>query len=115
MASFLTFVVLVNIFPKVAYAASLIPGLDKLVELITFDKGFTNAVDKGLTKEMNYIEEKDGVKLIVNGLAGDYKRLWISYDLIGSDNYIVEAKFINKSYFHIHFQIKLPLLSLQNF
>lgn len=97
VASFLTFVLLVNIFPKVAYAASLIPGLDKLVELITFDKGFTNAVDKGLTKEMSYIEEKDGVKLIVNGLAGDYKRLWISYDLIGSDNYIVEAKFINKN------------------
>lgn len=96
-ASFLTFVLLVNIFPRVAYAASLIPGLDKLVELITFDKGFTNAVDEGLTKEMNYIEEKDGVKLIVNGLAGDYKRLWISYDLIGSDNYIVEAKVINKN------------------
>lgn len=96
-SSFLAFVLLVNMFPKVAYAASFIPGLDKLVELVTFDKGFTNAVDKGLTKEMNYIKEQDGVKLIVNGLAGDYKRLWISYDLIGPDNYIVEAKFINKN------------------
>lgn len=90
-ASFLAFVLLVNMFPKVAYAASLIPGVDKLVEFVTFDKGFTNAVDKGLTKELNYIQEKDGVKLIVNGLAGDYKRLWIGYELIGNDNYEIQV------------------------
>lgn len=95
VASFLTFVLLVNIFPKVAYAASLIPGIDKLVEFVTFDKGFNNAIDEGLTKNLNYVKEKDGVKLIVNGLAGDYKRLWVDYELIGNDKYDVYIRVID--------------------
>ena len=96
-ASFLAFVLLVNMFPKVAYAASFIPGLNKLIELVTFDKGFTNAVDNGLAKELNFVEEKDGVKLIVNGLAGDYKRLWIDYELIGNDDYDVDIRVVSST------------------
>lgn len=91
-ASFLAFVLLVNMFPKVAYAASLIPGLGKLVELVTFDKGFTNAIDSGLSKELNYVEEKEGVKLIINGLVGDYKALWVDYELIGNDLYDMDVR-----------------------
>lgn len=82
-STFLVFVLLVNMFPTVAYAMSKVPGLDKLVELVTFDKGFDNAVEDGLVKEVNFEEEKNGVKLKVNTIAGDWKRLWIGYEIAG--------------------------------
>lgn len=49
---------LVNMFPTVAYAMSNIPGINKLVEFVKFDKGFDNAVEEGLVKEINFKEEK---------------------------------------------------------
>ena len=82
-STFLVFVLIVNIFPTVAYAMSKVPGLDKLVELVTFDKGFDNAIEEGLVKEINFEEEQNGVKLKVNTVAGDWKRLWIGYELSG--------------------------------
>ena len=80
-SSFLVFVLLVNMFPTVAYAMSKIPGISKLVEIVKFDKGFDNAVEKGLVKEINFEEEKNGVKLKVNTVAGDWKSLWIDYEI----------------------------------
>ena len=77
VSTFLVFVLLVNIFPTVAYAMSKVPGLDKLVELVTFDKGFDNAIEEGLVKEINFEEEQNGVKLKLNTIAGDWKRLWV--------------------------------------
>ena len=82
-STFLVFVLIVNIFPTVAYAMSKVPGFDKLVELVTFDKGFDNAIEEGLVKEINFEEEQNGVKLKVNTVAGDWKRLWIGYELSG--------------------------------
>ena len=91
-AIIIAFVVTVNVFPTVAYALSNIPGIDKLVELVTFDKGFDNAINEGLTKEMDYVEVQEGIRLAVNGIAGDWKRLWIGYDLTGQGKYSVSAE-----------------------
>lgn len=78
---FIAFTLAVNLFPKVAYAASLIPGLDKLVKLVTWDKGFDNAVDEGLIQEINFEQKQNEITLKVNSLAGDWKKLWVNYSI----------------------------------
>lgn len=86
-AIFLAFVLAVNLFPSVAYAVGLIPGLDRLVELVNFDKGLNNAIDEGLAKEVKFEEEQNGITLKVDGLAGDWKKLWVNYSIDdGTDN-----------------------------
>ncbi|WP_195989263.1 DUF4179 domain-containing protein [Clostridium sp. D53t1_180928_C8] len=95
-STFLVFILLVNMFPTVAYAMSKIPGIDKLVELVKFDKGFDNAIEDGLAKEVNFEEEKNGVKLKVNTVAGDWKSLWIDYE-ISSDTEVEVTVSVNKS------------------
>lgn len=97
VSTFLVFVLLVNIFPTVAYAMSKFPGLDKLVELVTFDKGFDNAIEEGLVKEINFEEEQNGVKLKVNTIAGDWKRLWIGYEINIEDDYGVDIRIVDKN------------------
>ena len=95
-STFLVFVLIVNMFPTVAYAMSKIPGLDKLIELVTLDKGFDNAVEEGLVKEINFEEEQNGVKLKVNTAAGDWKSLWIDYEVVCDSEYGVSIG-VNKS------------------
>ncbi len=95
-STFLVFVLLVNMFPTVAYAMSNIPGINKLVEFVKFDKGFDNAVEEGLVKEINFKEEKNGVKFKVNTIAGDWKSLWIDYE-ISSDTELGVIVSVNES------------------
>lgn len=94
-ATFLFFVVLVNISPQAAHAFSSVPGLDKLVKLVTFDKGFDNSVEDGLIQDINFEENKDGVKLNVTTAVGDWKRLWIGYNLDGIEGYEVNPQIID--------------------
>lgn len=96
-STFLVFVLLVNMFPTVAYAMSKVPGLDKLVELVTFDKGFDNAVEEGLVKEINFEEEQNGIKLKVNTIAGDWKRLWIGYEMNIEEDWGVNIRILDKN------------------
>lgn len=96
LSTFLVFVLVVNMFPTVAYAMSKVPGLNKLVELVNFDKGFDNAVEEGLIKEVNFEEEQNGVKLKVNTIAGDWKRLWIGYEISGEIDFGFDVSVITE-------------------
>lgn len=84
-ALFTIFITTVNIFPEVAKALSSVPGLEKLIHFITFDKGLENAVNKGEYQEINYTEEQNGVKLTITSIAGDSRHLWVGYKLEGEE------------------------------
>lgn len=103
---FIVFTLAVNLFPKVAYAASLIPGVNKLVELVTWDKGFDNAIDEGLTQEINFEEEKEGITLKVESLAGDWKKLWINYSIEDGSENINDSNGMPK--YNVEINVKLP-------
>ena len=92
-ALFIIFVASVNISATAAEAFSSIPGFKKLVELVRFnggDDGFENAVESGLVQSINYSEEKNGIKFKLNSLSGDYKRLWVNYEIEDIDKYDVD-------------------------
>lgn len=84
-ALFTILITTVNVFPQVAKALSSVPGLEKLIHFITFDKGLENAVNKGEYQEINYTEEQNGVKLTITSIAGDSRHLWVGYKLEGEE------------------------------
>lgn len=104
VAAMLVFVVSVNVFPGVALALVKIPGLDKLIKIVSFDKGFNNVIKNGNIQEVGTTIEDKGVKFTVTEVAGDDLILWIGYeieseDLIVGKDVILEKiiKFKNKA------------------
>lgn len=89
IASFLIFFILLNIFPKLSASAQNIPIMGRLAYFLTIDKGFSNAVEDGLIQNIGYENEINGIKLKVNTLVGDYKSMWIEYEV--EDEYYVEV------------------------
>lgn len=89
VASFLLFFILLNIFPKLSASAQNIPIMGRLAYFLTIDKGFSNAVEDGLIQNIGYENEINGIKLKVNTLVGDYKSMWIEYEV--EDEYYVEV------------------------
>ena len=51
---------------------------------------FINAVEFGLVQSINYSEQKNGIKFKLNSLSGDYKRLWVNYEIEDIDKYDVD-------------------------
>ncbi|MBZ9685520.1 DUF4179 domain-containing protein [Clostridium estertheticum] len=98
VAAMLVFVVSVNIFPDLALALVKIPVLNKLIEVVTFDKGFKNVVDNGNIQEVNTTIEDKGVKFTVTTIAGDDLKLWIGYELQGENSTLGKVvKFKNEA------------------
>lgn len=95
VATFLVFLITINLFPKVSTFAQRLPIIGKLAEVLTFDKGLSNAVDKGLVKDINYEEEINGINLKVNNIVGDSKALWIEYELQNHEKYNIEMRLMD--------------------
>lgn len=87
VATFLAFLITINLFPKVSILAQGLPIIGKLAEVLTFDNGLSNAVNKGLVKNINYEEEINGIKFKVNNIVGDSETLWIDYELSNHKKY----------------------------
>lgn len=80
-ASLLILVLSINISPVFASYVSRIPGFERLVEMIQFDKGLQEAVDYGFAQKINKSVESEGVTFTVNDIILDQKNLIITYDL----------------------------------
>ncbi|MDV4152521.1 DUF4179 domain-containing protein, partial [Clostridium sp. AL.422] len=89
VASLIIFFILLNISPKFSTFAQNLPIVGKLAEILTIDKGFNNAVEEGFVQNIGYENEINGIKLKVNNLVGDYKAMWIEYEV--EEGYIVEV------------------------
>lgn len=88
-ASFITIFIALNLFPKFSIVAQSLPIIGKLAEFLTIDKGFSNAVETGLVQNIGYENEINGIKLKVSNVVGDYKAMWIEYEV--EEGYKVEV------------------------
>ncbi|MDU5105956.1 DUF4179 domain-containing protein [Clostridium sp.] len=89
VASLIIFFILLNTSPRFSTIAKNLPIVGKLAELLIIDKGFNNAVEDGFIQNIGYENEINGIKLKVNNLVGDYKSMWIEYEV--EEGYIVEV------------------------
>lgn len=88
-ASFITICIALNLFPKFSITAQSLPIIGKLAKFLTIDKGFRNAVEVGLVQNVGYEDEVNGIKLKVSNIVGDYKAMWIEYEV--EEGYKVEV------------------------
>ena len=92
-ASFISIFLILNLFPKVSIVAQSLPIIGKLAELLTMDKGFSNAVEGNLVQNIGYENEINGIKLKVSNVVGDYKTIWIEYEI--EEGYNVKVDLLN--------------------
>lgn len=92
-ASFITIFIALNLFPKLSIVAQSLPIIGKLAQFLTIDKGFNNAVEAGLIQNINYEDEINGIGLKVSNIVGDYKAMWIEYEL--SEGYNADVKLMD--------------------
>jgi hypothetical protein len=97
IAAMLVFVVSVNVFPDLALALVNVPGLNKFIKVISFDKGFKNVIANGNIQEVNTSIEDNGAKFTITTIAGDDLKLWIGYELEGEDLFVGNIKFKNEA------------------
>ena len=97
VASFITIFMALNLFPRFSVVAQNLPIIGKLAELLTVDKGFENAVEEDLVQDIGYEEEINGIKLRIGKVVGDYKAMWIEYELPEDTRASIELKDINEN------------------
>ena len=95
-ASFITIFIALNLFPKLSIVAQSLPIIGKLAQFLTIDKGFNNAVEAGLIQNINYEDEINGIGLKVSNIVGDYKAMWIEYELPEGYNADVKLMDVNE-------------------
>lgn len=96
-ASFITIFIALNLFPKLSIVAQSLPIIGKLAQFLTIDKGFNNAVEAGLIQNINYEDEINGIGLKVSNIVGDYKAMWIEYELPEGYNADVKLMDVNEA------------------
>lgn len=93
VATFITIFITLNLFPKFSIVAQNLPIIGKVAEFLTIDKGFSNAVEAGLFQNIGYENEINGIKLKVSNIVGDYKAMWIEYEI--SEGYAANVKLMD--------------------
>lgn len=81
----IAFVISVNASPALADEICKIPGLAPLVELVRFDKGLKSAAENGYVQKIGETREDKGVKITVNNLVFDNKKMVIDYSIEGKE------------------------------
>ena len=79
----LTLVTSIRVSPAFASAISSIPGMEKIVELIRYDKGIVSAIENDYFQPLQLSSEKDGVTFTVEGVIMDDDQMVVFYTLKG--------------------------------
>ncbi len=82
---FIGFFTSVRLSPAFADYITVIPGMEKLVELIRFDKGKMMAIENDYYEEINVSEEKNGLTFTVDGVIADEESMVLFYSLESSE------------------------------
>ncbi|MBS4195864.1 DUF4179 domain-containing protein [Lederbergia citri] len=71
----------IRISPAFASYIAAIPGMDRIVEMIVHDKGMLAAISNEYYQEIGVSEEKNGVKLTIDGAIADENGMVLFYTL----------------------------------
>ncbi|HLO11619.1 MAG TPA: DUF4179 domain-containing protein [Pseudoneobacillus sp.] len=77
----ITFFTSVRLSPAFADYITVIPGMEKIVELIRYDKGMMSAIENDYYEKLGVSVEKNGLKLSIDGAIADEEGLVLFYSL----------------------------------
>ena len=80
-----TLVTTIRISPTFANAVSSIPGLEKIVAMIHYDKGLTAAIENDYFQEINASQTKGNLTLIIDGVILDESGMNVFYTAKSDD------------------------------
>lgn len=78
---FLALVTSIRVSPAFAHAIASIPGMEKLVELVSDNKGLTAAIHNDFFQPVGVTETKDGVSVTLDGIIGDSSAMVLFYTI----------------------------------
>lgn len=85
-AVFLFFIILsIRVSPDFASAVSRLPGMEKIVELIAYDRGLVAAVDHDYYQPIGVSDTHDGLTLTIDGVIRDEGRIVLFYTITDQD------------------------------
>lgn len=102
------FLTSIRVSPTFANYVSHIPGLEKIVELVRFDKGLLSAIDNDLMQEVNVSDKHEGLEITVDAVIVDEQKMVLFYSLESDRDR--EQEFI--SLVNVSFGEKLPLAGI---
>ncbi|WP_191562021.1 DUF4179 domain-containing protein [Metabacillus idriensis] len=89
-----TFITLIRVSPAFASYVSSIPGMEKMVEIIRFNKGLMSAVENGFAQEVGVSDEHNGIQITINSAIVDSKKLKLFYTVHNkADETKIEVEF----------------------
>jgi hypothetical protein len=71
----------VRLSPVLADYVAVIPGMEKIVDMIRFDKGKMSAIEHDYYQEIGASDRDNGLKLTIDGAIADEKGMVLSYSL----------------------------------
>ena len=77
----ISFVSTIRISPAFANAVASLPGMERIVELIQYDKGIEGILENDYYQPIHATEQKDDVTLTINGVILDETGMVVSYVL----------------------------------
>jgi len=69
----------IRVSPAFANAVGSLPGMERIVSLIQFDKGFTAAVENNYYQEIGISQSQKDATLTIDGVVADEERMLIFY------------------------------------
>ncbi|PWW29602.1 uncharacterized protein DUF4179 [Cytobacillus oceanisediminis] len=82
----IVFLTSIRVSPAFAHYVAELPGMQKIVDLIRFDKGLMSAVENDYLQEVGITEEKNGLKVTVDSVIADETGLVIFYTMEAEKN-----------------------------
>ncbi|MRX53203.1 hypothetical protein HMPREF3291_22870 [Bacillus sp. HMSC76G11] len=73
------FITLIRVSPAFATYVSSIPGMEKMVEIIRFNKGLMSAVENNFAQEIGVSDEHSSIKITIDSAIIDQRKLKIFY------------------------------------
>jgi len=89
---FIVFVLLVNLFPNVAYAMERIPGLRRLAAAVSFSPSLTAAVEHEFVQHMGLEQTLNGITMRVEYIIVDQRQLNVFYTLDSEIYFDMDAR-----------------------
>lgn len=74
-----TFITFIRVSPAFASYVSSFPGMEKMVELIRFNKGLISAVENDFAQEIGVSDQHNGIKITIDSAIVDQKKLKLFY------------------------------------
>jgi len=69
----------IRVSPAFAGYVSILPGMEKIIERISTDKGLIDAINHNYMQKIGVTEEYDGLKITVDSLIVDEQQMMVFY------------------------------------